>query len=188
MRTIVTERLRLEPVTPKTAPVLWRVLQAQDLRTYQDLPEIDEAHFVRTVASRPQQFDPGVAGRFEWIVYLEGVADAVGWVSIRVGERAGVNGEIGYSVVREYRNRGIATEAVRALIDEAFSRAQLRRVRAYCVPENQASRAVLERAGLTDDGVLPHGATVRGTPVDVLSFVLDRIHWEEARGAGRTSS
>jgi RimJ/RimL family protein N-acetyltransferase len=37
---------------------------------------------------------------------------------------------------------------------------------------------VLARAGFEEDGVLPHGATVGGQPVDVLGYVLERAAWE----------
>jgi RimJ/RimL family protein N-acetyltransferase len=37
---------------------------------------------------------------------------------------------------------------------------------------------VLANAGFEEDGVLPHGATVRGQPVDVLGYILDREQWE----------
>ena len=88
--------------------------------------------------------------------------------------------EIGYSVVRAYRGRGIATEAVAALIDEGFTRARLREIRAYCLPENVSSRAVLQRNGFEDDGTLPRGATVQGRPVDVIAHTLEREQWAKA--------
>ncbi len=174
MRTIRTERLRLEPAMREHAATLWKVLQAPDLREYQDLPEADLPQFERMVAARPATLGPGVSGRFEWLIYLEGVHEPVGWVSLRMAERASSAAEIGYSVLREFRGRGIATEAVRALVRETFERLAVRRVRAYCVPENTASRRVLERAGFIADGVLPHGATVRGRPVDVVGYVVER--------------
>ena len=183
MRSLTTERLRLEPVTPDNAAVLWDILQMPDLRDFQDLPDVDLAQFRRNVASRPRELEPGVWGRFEWLMYLEGVPGPVGWASLRIGERTTFAAEVGYSVVREYRGRGIATEAVEALIGDAFARLRLRRIRAYCVPENMASRAVLERTGFEDDGVLPHGATVQGQPVDVLGYVLERARWEGLRFA-----
>lgn len=174
MRVIRTERLRLVPATAANAAILWRVLQEPDLREFQDLPEVDRAQFERMVAARPTTFEPGVAGRFEWLIHLEGVGEPVGWTSLRLAERASTAGEIGYSVLRAYRGRGIATEAVTAIIDEAFERVLVRRIRAYCVPENTASRRVLEHAGFLADGILPHGATVRGRPVDVIGYVIER--------------
>ena len=172
--------MRLVPVTPENSERLWEVLQQPDLREYQDLPEVDRTQFRRMVAARPRNLVPGSWGRFEWLLYLEGVTDAVGWASLRIAERSTNSGEVGYSVVREYRGRGLASEALRAIVDEAFTRLQMRKVRAYCVPDNIASRRVLANAGFEEDGVLPHGATVHGTPVDVLGFVLERVRWMQS--------
>jgi len=183
VRTITTERLSLVPVTTENAATLWELLQQPGLRDYQDLPDVDIAQFRRNVSSRPRALDIGVWGRFEWLLYLAGVAAPVGWASLRIGERTTFAAEVGYSVVQEYRGRGIATEAVEALVDESFARLHMRRVRAYCVPENLSSRAVLARVGFEDDGILPHGATVQGQPVDVLGFVLERVRWEGRRFA-----
>ena len=178
MRTILTERLRLVPVTAANAEELWHLLRLPGLRAYQDLPDADLPQFQRMVASRPKRLQQGSWGRFEWIIALEGVQTPVGWASLRIGERSAGSAEVGYSVIVDYRGRGIATEAVRGLVKEAFTRVHLRRVRAYCVPENEASKAVLQRVGFETDGVLPHGATVQGKPVDVLGFVLERSRWE----------
>jgi [ribosomal protein S5]-alanine N-acetyltransferase len=177
MRVLLTERLRLVPVTIHNAETLWNVLQQPGLREFQDLPEADLPQFRRMVASRPTSLEPGAWGRFEWLIYLDEVTEPIGWASLRVGERASSSAEIGYSVLEPYRGRGVATQTVRALVNETFGTLSLRRLRAYCVPENVASRAVLARVGFEEDGVLPHGATVAGTPVDVLGYVLERGHW-----------
>ena len=101
------------------------------------------------------------------------------WLGLlRLSDGDKSSAEIGYSVVRAYRNRGIATEAVAALIGEGFHRARLQRIRAYCLPENHFSRAVLKRAGFETDGTLPRGATVQGRPVDVLTHILTCADWE----------
>jgi ribosomal-protein-alanine N-acetyltransferase len=180
MRILRSERLRLDPVTPENAEVLWDVLQEPDLRDYQDLPDIDAAQFRRTVAARPRSLEPGASGRFEWLVYFDDTTAGapLGWVSLRISDRTRSTAEIGYSVVSAYRGRGIATEAVETLLREGFEAALLQRVRAYCVPENASSRAVLRRTGFEDDGVLPHGATVQGQAVDVIAHTLSRKRWE----------
>ncbi len=180
MRVIRSERLRLVPVTPDNARVLWDVLQEPDLRDFQDLPDVGPAQFTRTVATRPNRLDPGVSGRFEWLIEFDSDGEGVGplgWVSLRIGERSTSTAEIGYSVVAEYRNRGIASEAVDALVAEAFRRAMLRRVRAFCVPDNASSRSVLRRLGFDDDGIVANGATVNGQPVDVIAYTLERDRW-----------
>lgn len=177
MRSIRTARLRLNPVTVENAEALWTILQQPDLRTYQDLPTVAAAAFSALVARRPKRLHPGASGRFEWLIHVTGTRKPVGWVSLRVAERDLASGEIGYSIVRDARGKGVASEAVRALLNEAFEEAGLSRVNAYCVPENMPSRRLLERLGFTFDGVLPHGATVSGTPVDVLMHRMSREEW-----------
>lgn len=189
MRTIHTARMRLVPVTAANAGMLWEVLQQPDLRDFQDLPNVNHAQFLRAVSARPTRLFAGVIGRFEWLMHLSsGESEPVGWVSLRVADPDRSTAEIGYSVVRAYRRRGLATEAVAALVREGFERAQLRRVRAYCLPENRSSRAVLARNGFEDDGTLPHGATVQGKPVDVVAHTLDREQWFAAISSSRRAT
>ena len=178
MRVIRTRRLRLVPVTPGNAAALWELLQMPDLRDYQDLPDVDRAAFLRIVGGRPTRFASGSIGRFEWLLhYLTNDREPIGWVSMRIAEATRVSAEIGYSVVREHRSKGIATEAVAALVDEGFRRARLQEIRAYCLPENVSSRAVLHNVGFEDRGTLPRGATVQGKPVDVIQHALNRERW-----------
>jgi RimJ/RimL family protein N-acetyltransferase len=66
--------------------------------------------------------------------------------------------EVGYSVVESWRRRGVATEAVAALVRRAAA-AGLRAVVAHALPDNAASIAVLRKSGFrpslsTRDGQL----------------------------------
>ncbi len=180
MRTIRTPRLRLVPVTVGNAAALWTLLQQPDLRTYQDLPSVSASAFSDMVAKRPKELHSGAAGRFEWLLHVTNGRKPIGWVSLRIAERERAIGEIGYSIVRDHRGRGMASEAVRALVQEAFERANLDRVNAFCVPENAASRRVLAHVGFTFETTLPRGATVSGHPVDVLMHRLDRAEWRQS--------
>jgi RimJ/RimL family protein N-acetyltransferase len=163
-------------------------LQEPDLRDYQDLPDVNRAHFVRTVGARPQRLGRGTVGRYEWLVHFPNGSQPLGWVSLRIAETNRAIAEVGYSVVRAHRGRGIATEAVAALVDEGFRRTRIKRVRAYCLPENVASRAVLRRVGFADDGMLPRGATVGGKPVDVILHSLERERWAESANLNRQAT
>lgn len=180
MRSIRTLRLRLVPVTIGNAGTLWSVLQQPDLRAYQDLPNIGADAFADMVSKRPRVLRPGASGRFEWLIFAPRTRKPAGWVSLRIAERDLAAGEIGYSIVREFRGKGIATEAVSALLDEAFEQAALTHVNAYCVPENAPSRRLLERLGFRFEGILPHGATVGGHVVDVLMHRVERETWRQS--------
>jgi len=165
------------PITPANAAALWELLQMPDLRDYQDLPDVDRAAFLRIVGGRPTRFASGSIGRFEWLLHLANHSEPIGWVSLRIAEASRISAEIGYSVVREHRSKGIATEAVAGVVDEGFRRARLREIRAYCLPENLSSRAVLRNNGFEERGTLPRGATVQGKPVDVIQYALNRERW-----------
>jgi len=57
--------------------------------------------------------------------------------------------EIAYGIDEEYRGRGYATEAARALTDFAFADAKVRIVCAHTLPEKNASARVLTKCGFT---------------------------------------
>jgi RimJ/RimL family protein N-acetyltransferase len=65
--------------------------------------------------------------------------------------------EIGYGVAPGHRRRGVATEAVRALVAWAFDQPLVRVLRARADEDNLASRRVLAAAGFTEAGREPDG-------------------------------
>ena len=58
--------------------------------------------------------------------------------------------EIGYSVVPEYRRRGLASEAARGLTDYAFAHAEVFEVRAQTLPDGVASIRILKKLGMRE--------------------------------------
>jgi ribosomal-protein-alanine N-acetyltransferase len=181
MRNLYSDRLVLEPVDSHNARELWRILGAPDLRRYQDIPRLRAEEFERQVRSRPRALRAHVSGRFEWLVRRGRPPESIGWVSLRVNERAPDVGEIGYSLVESARGLGYATEALGAVVDEAFSVSELNELQACCVPENAPSRAVLDRAGFREVRLLRGGAMIRGRHVDVLLYSVARGQWTRAR-------
>ena len=64
--------------------------------------------------------------------------------------------EIGYSIAPAYRGRGLATEAARALVEHAFTFAEVREVCAHTLPEPNASNRILTKAGFRFAGEVTH--------------------------------
>jgi RimJ/RimL family protein N-acetyltransferase len=86
--------------------------------------------------------------------------------------------EIGYRLDPAYWNRGLTTEAARAVRDYAFVGLKLPRVISLIHPENVPSRRVAEKIGLMPEREI----TFRGFPTIV--FALTRKQWQAASGAG----
>ena len=60
---------------------------------------------------------------------------------------------LGYWVGETYARQGYMTEALRALREHAFKTLDLSRLEAACLPDNKASRRLLERCGFKYEGV-----------------------------------
>jgi len=174
MRTVVTPRLDLLPVDSGNARDLWRVLQQPDLREFQDIPRLAQEEFERQVRVRPQTLALGTTGRFEWLIRERQSGQDIGWVSVRINDRTRDHAELGYSLVTTARHKGYATEALSALAEEVFETTDLGELHACTVPENIASRRVLERVGFIESRLLHGGALVRNRRVDIFLYVFTR--------------
>jgi RimJ/RimL family protein N-acetyltransferase len=64
------------------------------------------------------------------------------------------NASIGYFVDKNQWGNGYATEMIKALVDFGFRELELHRIYANCDADNAASRRVLEKVGMTQEGLL----------------------------------
>src|SRR5690606_31193208 len=62
--------------------------------------------------------------------------------------------EIGFELSREHWDKGIAGEALRAVIAHGFSRLELNRIEALIEPANSPSQKLVEKTGFTREGLL----------------------------------
>lgn len=60
--------------------------------------------------------------------------------------------EIGYGINDKYQNNGYATEAVKAVLEWAFTNPNVTAIEAETEPENTASKRVLEKCGFVLNG------------------------------------
>lgn len=71
-------------------------------------------------------------------------------------------GTIGYWIGAPYARQGFMREAVLALVHHAFSVMDLSRIESACLPENVASRGVLEKSGFKYEGVAQSYLQING--------------------------
>jgi len=71
-------------------------------------------------------------------------------------------GTIGYWIGQPYARQGYMREAIRALVHHAFAELDLSRIEAACLPENAASRGVLEKSGFKYEGVAQSYLQING--------------------------
>ena len=116
----------------------------------------------------------GVIGKEPEIQFAIAVGDeAVGGIGLMLQkdiER--ISAEIGYWLGERYWNRGIVTEALRALTEHSFSSLPLHRLFALPMAENGGSVRVLEKAGYTLEGRLRECAVKDEKIVDMLLYSI----------------
>lgn len=71
-------------------------------------------------------------------------------------------GTFGYWVGQPHARQGYMREAIQALVHHAFSVLDLSRIEAACLPENAASRGLLETSGFKYEGVAQSYLQING--------------------------
>lgn len=70
--------------------------------------------------------------------------------------------EIGYVLNPAYQGKGLATEAVRRVLDFGFDELGLHRIEAHFMEGNDASRRLMERVGMTFEGYARESMRIKG--------------------------
>jgi ribosomal-protein-alanine N-acetyltransferase len=125
-----------EPPTPESVAAL----VGRSSRSQSQKPRID--YFLAAVDKRSDEF--------------------VGEACLRVRGVASRQGTIGYGVTSSRVGQGFATEIGLGLLGLAFETLDLHRIDAQCRAENHASRRVMAKLGMREEGVFRDNLFVRG--------------------------
>ncbi len=184
MKTLhVDTRTRLRPVRPADATALFALTDTNRVHLREWLPwldsiltEKDTEVFIQACVERARQ-----TGAFTGVIEHEGECCGVAgynWIDAR--NRAC---EIGYWLSVDHLGRGIMTGCCRALITHAFEGVELNRVNIPAAVGNLRSRAIPERLGFTQEGVLRDAEWLYDHYVDHALYSLLRGDWPaEPRG------
>lgn len=171
-----TPRLLLRPL---------KMSDCQDVFTYCRDPEVArhvlwDAHqtigqtraFLRYILRQYRNGEPSSYG----IVWKEThqVIGTIGFMWLNTENRST---EIGYSLSRDFWNRGIMTEALQAVIRMAFDTLKLHRVEAQHDTANPASGRVMFKCGMLHEGTLRGRIYNKGQYIDVDIYAILREDW-----------
>ena len=93
----------------------------------------------------------------------------IGSISV---EKKDDDAEIGYMILNEYTNKGIATEAVKQICSIAFKALSIEQITANVFKPNIASIRVLLKNGFKYKGTIPNAVIKDGNVYDLLIYVL----------------
>jgi ribosomal-protein-alanine N-acetyltransferase len=149
MQSLLTARLRLEPLMAAHADLLFAGLS--DPRLYDYIPEPPPAS-VEVLRERYRRLESRLSpdSSEEWLNWLVSLRDpprALGYVQATVYDDT--SAEVAYVLLRDAWGAGYGREATAAMIDHLHTHAGVRRFRATVDPRNRASVRLLEALGFT---------------------------------------
>jgi RimJ/RimL family protein N-acetyltransferase len=166
-------------------PILLRDFVPRDRESFVSL-EGDEAMFTymkfridrdsgESVRLQRLLQEPDLDPRPSYNLVIEDAEGFCGWAGIDsiLGTDSG---QFGWYLRSDRWGRGYATEATRLLLDFSFSLLRRATMWATADPDNLASLRVLEKSGLTSQGLTSPVYTWRGTRPRVL-FTIETEHW-----------
>ena len=165
-----------------------RMKDAKDIFHYASDPEVaryvlwephrsisETASFVRDLRARLHAGCPS-----SWVVVLRETDTVIGTIGFVWYSTDNNAAELGYSFSREYWNHGYATQALQAVIDSVFSSLPLNRLEAQHDVRNPASGRVMQKCGLTQEGILRGRIMNKGEYIDTALYSILRSDWEKA--------
>ena len=155
---VETERMILERLRPEHA--------SEELRLLLD-PRVSVTLWPRAHFPTEAQVRDGLAAKLDhwehhgfglWLLRDRETGEMVGRGGLQYTYTAGLNDvEAGWAILPERWGQGLATELAHACVDVAFNQLDLLTVVAFTLPDNLASRRVMEKAGFEYERDIVHG-------------------------------
>ena len=122
------------------------------------------------------------AGMFyDWALVYEPDCKMVGSCGFTSFNCSSDSAEVGYVLNPEYWGRGIAAEALERVLEFGFDTLGLHRIEARFIEGNDQSRRVMEKVGMTFEGILREGMLVKGNYVNVGVCSVLYKEWKERK-------
>jgi [ribosomal protein S5]-alanine N-acetyltransferase len=148
------ERILVRQLTAGDAPALLAFMEENRafLERWEPAREEDIFTLEAQLAEIEAAADDAAADRrHAFGIFLDG--ELVGRIALsQIFRGIFQNAYLGYSVAENWNGRGLATEAVRVVMDFAFGDLGLHRVQAAVMPRNAGSIRVLEKNGFREEG------------------------------------
>ena len=172
-----TERLLLRPFSLSDIDAVLEYASDPEWATYYRGPyDRGQAEYVVAQAVLTSR-DKGAA----FAVVYDG--RVIGLISLTVDpEDEDRKAELGYDVARDVWGRGIALEAASAVCDWGFRQYKLATVYAWADARNRRSLRVMEKLGMTREGIFRSDEPDRGARVDGVRYSMLRSDWSGPGG------
>ena len=115
---------------------------------------------------------------YDWALILKEENKMIGTCGFTRFNLASDLAEIGYVINPAYRGKGIAAEAAGKVLEFGFYKLGLNRIEARYMAGNDASRRVMEKLGMSFEGVAREAICVNGSYKDVGTCAILKSEFE----------
>jgi ribosomal-protein-serine acetyltransferase len=143
------------------------------------LPFVDFTHRVRDTERFVRSILEKTSARRDEVYIVKFNNQFAGLVGFKEADRVNDKIEIGYWLVESMTGKGIATAAVRKMINLAFRNMGMNRVQIRCGVGNHKSSAIPRRLGFILEGIERAGERHKNSYIDLEVFSLLKSEWVE---------
>jgi ribosomal-protein-serine acetyltransferase len=167
----------LKLLEPTDAAALFTTIEANKTELSQWLPWVESTRSVtdsRTFIEESLRKHKRNENMITGIWHGQKLIGCIGFNEINVHARKAA---IGYWLARNYRGKGIITEACRILIAYGFDELRLHKIEILCADQNLKSRAVPQRLQFKEEGTLRNYLRLHDQFVSIIIYSLSRRDW-----------
>lgn len=113
-----------------------------------------------------------------WGIELKENNKLIGTINFVAWQPRHQTAEIGYALSELYWNKGFITEAAKSVLSFGFNEMNTIRIEARCLVENIGSQRVMEKSGMTLEGVIRKGLFIKGKHRDIMLYSILREEFE----------
>lgn len=114
-----------------------------------------------------------------WAIVFREIDKVIGTIEFVKIDSTNNFSEIGYVLSEDYWGRGITVEAVLAILRIGFNDLKFNRIQARCLEDNVQSSKVMNKIGMSYEGILRKHSLVKGDYKDIRMYSILRDEWKD---------
>ena len=146
---LTSERLLLQPLNEQD------FLAIHEMNSHTQVARYNTIGIPRDISETTTRLEKVVSNEsaLVWTIRAQETNDFIGEIGMNLSSEKYRKGEIYFSLHPDVWGQGYATEALKVVINYGFSHLNLHRIEAGVATENARSIALLERIGMTREGL-----------------------------------
>jgi len=172
------DKLELRTLVPGNADEVFEVIDRNREYIKPWLPWVNGTYSSYDTRQTIEEWKNGLKGKNDYTfgIFLGG--NYIGNMGLHDAKSDNNSAMIGYWLAENYQGRGIMTDCVRVLTDFGFNELDLNRIYITAASGNKKSRAIPERLGYAQEGILQDGTCLYGVYHDKVIYGMVKRNWK----------